>query len=446
MTKRKSASEWREEANGLRAELQALYELSEKDGLSDDEQARFDTLLAEDGPIKDCEAGEARAAEVDRLMLAHAEKARNSESLTAPCVGPSKAAESQPKAQDDGRILLRGQRSRHFEDPRHAKAAAEWFAWTTSPSEADRQQHAAAMQRFGGEEYAAQSIGTDGKGGYLVPTPIATEIIKHRDAVAVAPQLVNTITMGQETLGINEETGDVTVTYPGESSAITPSDVDYTRHTLTVVKRAAMVKMSREFIADANVSAADQVIDNLSYRFAHALDNEFINGDGTGTYGGETGLTGAVTQTAQADSGEVTVDLLDLPDYKACKDALPHRYQEGAAWLMKPAAWYQLELLLMQAGGAATAEFAAGLTNTRTFMGKPVFLSDLFPAEGADEYVAFYGNFRRGVTVGDRADMAIATSVDRYFEADDVAIRATHRYDILVHKPAAYVGLQLASS
>jgi len=60
--------------------------------------------------------------------------------------------------------------------------------------------------------------------------------------------------------------------------------------------------------------------------------------------------------------------------------------------------------------------------------------------------VAFLGNFRKAVAIGDRNDMSIDTSTERYFETDDVAIRATHRYDILVHNNDAYASLRLASS
>lgn len=452
----KTVEELQGELSTLLDSAKALAEINEADGLSDEQSAEFDTLTADDGQIA-AKREELDKAKAYRAKLDAIERNRQALAGEAPRIGrnidQSETTEAKPAASVD----LKGQRHKHFADAREAHLAGQWFAWATAPTREARDQHAAEMERLGSDtwkRYAAQSIGTAGKGGYLVPEPIATEIIKNRDAVAVAPQLANVISMASETLRINEESGDTTVYYPGESSAITLSDVDWTQHTLTVAKRAAMVKMSREFIADSNVSAADQIVDNLSYRFAYAMDNEFINGDGSGTYGSETGLIGAIGAggTVTAASGEDTIAELDIDDFVAVKRQLPLKFQQGAAWLFNPDAWYQVESLLMAAGGAATTEFVRGLDAARTFMGKPVYLSALFPAEAASTFVAFYGSFRRGVAIGDRNDMSIETSTERYFETDDVAIRATHRYDILVHNAGdgsnagAYVGLQLAAS
>lgn len=440
----KSAETLRAERLALLDEAKALGEMAQAgDDLTDEQQERFEALTSDDGEIASATAS-LESAEKFEARVAAVEQQRKSDADKSPSwnLGPSKEAEG-----ESPRIEVMGGRSKYFDDPREAKAASEWFAWASAPNRESREHHAAEMARFGGDAYNAQSIGTDGKGGYLVPTPIATEIIKNRDDVGVAAKVTNRVTMGQETLGFNEETGDATVYYPGESTAITASDVDWTRHTLAVTKRAALVKMSREFIADANVSAADQIINNLSYRFAFAMDNELINGDGTSTYGSEEGLIdqAAAGQTV-AGAGNTFAELT-LANYEAVVAAVPGKYFLGSpAWIMSRACWFGSVLPLANDAGGNTISLLQNGLGGLQWLGYPVYLTDLMPAEANSATAALFGAFSRGVTIGDRGDMSIDMSAERYFETDDVAIRATHRYDILVHNNATYAALELAAS
>ena len=61
----------------------------------------------------------------------------------------------------------------------------------------------------------------------------------------------------------------------------------------------------------------DQLVSRMAYEFAKQEDNEFINGDGTGTYGGEQGLLSALgtAGVATADTGDSTWDTLDMDDF-----------------------------------------------------------------------------------------------------------------------------------
>lgn len=439
-----SAELLRGEMNQLIDEAQGFSTTLDGGGeLSADQQARFELLLSEDGPIEKTKAALADRERIESRMQELNETQRGN--LLNQSNGGGMITEN--NSTKPSRIVLKGQTSRYFDDPKMAVASGAWLAGTLSQDHNDRNRLFTEAARVGGQEFAAQSIGTPGKGGVLVPTPLAAEIIKNRDEVAVAPQLSRPYTMTSETLRFNRETGDVTVVYPDESAAITPSDVDWTPHTLTAKQRGVLVRMSRQFVADSNVAALDEVLDNMSHRFAYALDNEWINGDGTSTYGGETGLIGAAVSgnTLAADTGVDTIAELTLADFTALKAKLPHKHRRNASWVFAPAAWSHVEGLLLESGGAATQEFSAGFTGSPRFLNSPVFESDLMPTPAASTFVAFYGDFRNAVALGDRGDMALETSTERYFETGDVAVRGLHRYDILVFNAAAYVGLELAA-
>lgn len=456
MSTRKSSAELEADRLDLLDEAEALAQLREGDDardLTDEEQARFDEITGDEGlaAAKQSEVDKARQFEVnrDRVRRERLDAERNVHQQPGRGVEP-------PKKQEP-RVSVKGHRTRHFKDDRTAYCAGQWFAYAMSPSSDVRKHHQDELIRLGGDawkEYAAQSIGTDGKGGYLVPEPISTAILKHRDDVGVLPRVANVIPMESETLRFNEETGDTTVYYPGESTAITESDVDWTQHLLTVKKRAALVKMSREFIRDSNIAAADQIVDNLAFRFQHALDNEGLNGDGTATYGSETGLIPAAGSAGvnTAESGIDTLAELSESDFTDTISTCPGRYHNSAVWIMSREVWSGACLRIMSESGGNTFMTMQQGSTQPLWMGYPVYFSDLMPAAAADAVVALFGDFRRAVVIGDRNDMSIETSTERYFETDDVAIRATHRYDILVHKPGdgsaagAYSALQLAAS
>ena len=443
----KSAQELREALSGLHADALALSEVIDKGGKwTEEQEAEYKALTDDGGKIAKADAELQAREDFDAKRRQIVERNATLNRIGKVAGGPVAEPSTEPKAA--AVPAKAGRRSKYFADGTEANLAARWLAYTTATNYADREHHAQQMASLGGPEWdvrAAQSIGTDGKGGYLVPTPISTQIIKIRDEVGLAPRVCNVIGMNSETLQINEETGDTAVQYPGEATAITATDVDFTPHTLSVVKRAALTLMSREFVTDINVSAVDLIVDNFGFKFAEAMDNELLNGDGSG-FGGVDGL-GNISGTVSVTGAGNTFEELTQANWESTIGGLAGVYHyRSPAWIMSRAAWVQSVLPLARAAGGNTiADLQAGL-NGLTWLGYPVFISDTMPAEANDAVAAFFGSYRTAATIGDRNDMSIDTSAERYFESDQIAIRATHRYDILVHKPAAVVKLVLAGS
>lgn len=441
----KTAEALRGEKLELLEKAEALTQLIDAgEELSADQQAEFDSLTAADGEIakkaaevEKAEAYEAKRDEIRRQRLADQDRAPNYGGR-----GPAKDRDETKKPH----IELKGQRSKSFKDPRDAYLSGCWLQAAVGIGDAD---HARSeMTRFGWGEYATMTEGVGNKGGIFIPAPMVNEIIRNRDLVGIAPQLCRTISLGGETLTLFEETGQQTVYYPGEGGTITPSDATFESHTLTVKKRAAMTKISPELLADAPFSAADLVVNSMAYKFAYQLDNEFINGDGTATYGGEEGLIDklAAGQTETAESGNVSDETLDLDEFDLTIAELPGLYLAGSpVWLMSRTTWAAACLRLVGNAAEATRDIQNGLSGY-TWRGYPVAFSDLMPTDGASKIRAFFGDFSRGITIGDRGDMSIATSVDSDFANDLIAIRMTHRYDILIHDNACYAALKTAAS
>jgi HK97 family phage major capsid protein len=351
-------------------------------------------------------------------------------------------------ANSEPRIELRNHRSKHFKNARDAHVAGCWMQYQLSDKADVRQKAAEDLQRFDTEAFNVMTAGAPNKGSIFIPSPMVTEIIKNRDSVGITPQIARFYGMSSETLIIPEETTRPSVYYPGETQERTASDATVEENELKVKERACLVKLTKQLIADAAISAADYVVDTMSYELAYAMDNELINGDGTSTYGREEGLLNqlAAGQTRTAATGSDTLAELINTEWTQTIAELPGKYQAGRpAWIMSRETWAGSVLpLSIAAGGNTVANMQAGLGGL-TWLGYPVFLTDLMPAAAASTVVALFGDWSRAVALGDRGDMQFEVSNDRYFEFRQIGILATHRYDILVHNNAAYSALKTAA-
>jgi len=83
-------------------------------------------------------------------------------------------------------------------------------------------------------------------------------------------------------------------------------------------------------------------------------------------------------------------------------------------------------------GGNTAANLAQGTPNT--FLGLPVvWVLKMTAAPTTGTIAAYVGDLSLAGIMGIKSDMQVATSSDRYFEADQTAFRAVQRLDINVH-------------
>ena len=118
----------------------------------------------------------------------------------------------------------------------------------------------------------------------------------------------------------------------------------------------------------------------------------------------------------------------------------------GASWIASAAFYHTVRLdLLADAGGNTLATLAAG-AGQPSFLGYPVFLTDQLPtASTSVGSNCLFGAFDKAVIIGDRAGVRVQTSSERYFDEDNLAVRATVKYDINVHDASAYSELKFTA-
>ena len=425
----------KEKIADLQDEVQAIVNLAENDDreLNDDESTRVDECLAEIQILRENE---------QRLEKVESEKQRV-------------ALARQPQKQDAPKIL-----------PAIPKAKARLHAFKGEQAERDAY-HAgqwikaqflndAAAKQFCNDHgliLGAQTGGTNSEGGFLVPDPLSDAIIDVRDSVGVARQISRVIPMTSDTLSVPKRSGGLTIAYPSEAGSITASDKAWANVSLAVKKQATLSKVSNELLADAVINVADDLASEIGFAFAQASDNELINGDGSSTYGSETGVISALGAAGKVtlDSGETSQSSVTLADLHSVAGKLGDKHHAQAVWVMNRSFYSNVVQKLVYAAGGNTVSDIAGGSGASLF-GYQVYLTEQMPADAADKCIALFGAFVNGVVIGDRDGVEIAMSDSVYFADDCMGIRATARNDINVHDAGdgsdagAIVGLFTAAS
>ena len=425
----------KEKIADLQDEVQAIVNLAENDDreLNDDESTRVDECLAEIQILRENE---------QRLEKVESEKQRV-------------ALARQPQKQDAPKIL-----------PAIPKAKARLHAFKGEQAERDAY-HAgqwikaqflndAAAKQFCNDHgliLGAQTGGTNADGGFLVPDPLSDAIIDVRDSVGVARQISRVIPMTSDTLSVPKRSGGLTIDYPSEAGSITASDKAWANVSLAVKKQATLSKVSNELLADAVINVADDLASEIGFAFAQASDNELINGDGSSTYGSETGVISALGAAGKVtlDSGETSQSSVTLADLHSVAGKLGDKHHAQAVWVMNRSFYSNVVQKLVYAAGGNTVSDIAGGSGASLF-GYQVYLTEQMPADAADKCIALFGAFVNGVVIGDRDGVEIAMSDSVYFADDCMGIRATARNDINVHDAGdgsdagAIVGLFTAAS
>jgi HK97 family phage major capsid protein len=415
---------------------------------SEARQAKYDALLAKADRIKSAiakeEAREAKKAELLKVLNRAA---------------PVEATEmAKPRIEP---ISFRG-RLRAFDNVETAHRCGQWLKAHFGDANA-RQWCRDNL----GAEYRDMGGQLNSLGGSLVFEDFSNTIIRLVETFGVAMNLAQRVTMSSDTLLVPKRLTGVTGYWIGENTTIQTSDPTATMVQLVAKKLAIATKVSNELLADNAISVADWLAQEYSTEMASRIDDAFFNGTGSSSFGGIRGLSQIDdgTHTAgvvSAGSGNTSIAALDIDDYLRALAALP-RYAIGtSAWYMHPSVYHNSVQRMMLssgtagsgtigalAGGNTAQNLAQGTPNT--FLGLPVvWVLRMSATPTAGQIAAYVGDLSLSSIMATKSDMQIASSADRYFEADQTAFRAIQRLDINHHSlgdnstAGAVVALKLA--
>ena len=286
--------------------------------------------------------------------------------------------------------------------------------------------------------------------GFLVPDEFQNDLIDLREKFGVFRQNAKIVPMASDTRSDPRRVQGLTAYFVGESTAATQSDKQWDRVRLTAKKLMVLTKYSNELNEDAVLNIGDDLAGEIAYAFALKEDQCGFIGDGTSTYGGIVGVVNALKNLdptpaniaglviASGTGYGTSYNSIVLSDFNKVVATLPE-YADvpgETKWIVSKFFWGSvMQKVATAAGGNRVADIQAGSLE-KSFLGYPVVVSQVMPkVSAANQVCALFGNLRLGARLGDRRVTTISMSEHALnaFEQDEVVIRGTERFDIVVH-------------
>jgi HK97 family phage major capsid protein len=368
-----------------------------------------------------CDALEAEFNQAEEFETIRASVvARNQELNAASVQPPSEPIETPMEVKNVIPSKISNMRVKNFASAEDAYVAGQYLA------------HLGGDQRAG-EILAAQSVGTDDKGGFTVPDPLSNALINLLEDYGVARQYCRRVVMSALTWSVPKVAAHAAVSYPDEAAAIGETDVTFSQVLLTAKKIAALVKMSTEVTEDSIVSIMDTVVQSLAYSIAIAEDQNLFNGVNLGI--NQVGIKG---DASVADTNVASVSALALDDLTACSVSIGNPIVGARnAWYINPTLYHgPVRDLLNAAGGNTIVDLEGG--QRPSLLGYPVVFTNALPGASAStsgDLLAVFGDLSLGCYFGDRRSVTFKMLNELYAENDQVGVQVTERIALEVVNP-----------
>lgn len=297
---------------------------------------------------------------------------------------------------------------------------------------------------------ADYSEGINTSGGFLVLPEFDADIIRLVIKYGKFRQKCRVVPMGSDTKSRPRRTSGLDPYFVGEGQAGTQSTGGWDRVNLTAKKLMVLSLVTNELRADAMIDMADNLAFETAAAFAKKEDQCGFIGTGVSTYGGITGLTVKLLGINGVDNGGGLVlgagDLMSeitLANLNDCLGLLPDMegLDDNAEWYSSKFFYFSvMQRLEAAAGGNTWQMIEQGSRTRRLCLGYPVNWTETLPkTNAASQILALFGDLSRSSDMGDRAQITISLSdsatvgTTNAFEVDELAFRATERFDINNH-------------
>lgn len=332
------------------------------------------------------------------------------------------------------------------------------------PEKANRYGLTKGMIETFGASLKAMSEGTNSAGGYFVPEEIQSGIIRMVEDFGLVRKFSTKISMPKtDTLNLPRLTTSVTVSWPGENTAGTPSDPVLGNVVLAVKTLMGITAVSNELLQDSNTSITEMLMTLFAEAIAGEEDNQGLMGSGSPFTGV---MNDASVNLVAPAAGNSTFTLCTTADN------LRDMITQIKPWALTGAGYFMHRVVLALAqkikdttnnyivtaptqvvfsdvngGSYGAAGLPAGY-----IWGYPVYLSEKLPSSTAvsTKYVIF-GNLKF-LYLGDRQEMKLEVSNAatiggvNAFAANQSVVRVTERVALAVALPTAFAVLRTSAT
>lgn len=298
-------------------------------------------------------------------------------------------------------------------------------------------------------EYRAQSVGTDGAGGFLVPDVMRDKIVERMVSFGGLAGAVETITTsGGETLrwpAIDDTANQGVIAAEGTAPASGGADLVFTEKTLGAFKYVAPgtgelpLRVSVELLQDSSFDVQALVQRKLGERIGRKQAAHWVTGNGTTEpFGIDTGTAAPAFTSAG----------ITYPELVAAVHSIDPAYRANAKWSFNDATAALIESIVDTTGrpilNDAHAGIASGPSN-QNLLGFPVVIDQAWPTytDGGTTRWGVFGDLREGYVI--RRVKDITMIVNPYARANegqveyvvwaraDGTVQNTNAYRVLIN-------------
>lgn len=269
----------------------------------------------------------------------------------------------------------------------------------------------------------ALTSGTSDVGG-LLPDQIGALVVQPVMDNSVAAQVATVVQIGSHSYRVPLVSADPSAAWVAEGQTISPSDGTYAELEVVPAKCAGLSVISRELADDSSPSAQSVVGEGLARDIARKIDAAFFDADGA-TTNGPAGIE-SLTMSSATYAATGPADL----DWAAA--ALSASEQKGGSishFVTDPAT----ALVIAKIKTASGSNEPLLTDRGRNVLGVPLLVSSAVTAG------TIYGVDSRFVQLVVRDNTRVEVDKSRYFESDQVGVKASMRVSFAFTHPLALV-------
>lgn len=276
-------------------------------------------------------------------------------------------------------------------------------------------------------------------GGAFVFPEFAQQVIYLSENFGAAMRLANIWPMSSDTLAVPRQTDEFAFSASGENDTLTDDTVDSDQIELVTRKQYAFARLPNELLDDAAINITDRYTMAFAKGYAKRVDQCYFLGDGSATYSNFTGITNAAWFAPVAQGTSNTWSAMVEADFNNLIGRVENVDINNCAFVCSRQFYCQVMLPLASATGRGTiSEFLSvrglGGAADAQWKGWPVYFSQVMPtATATSQKPVLFGDFKAATMIGDRKQLVITTSDQRYFDQDQFAIRGIARLAINCH-------------
>lgn len=280
------------------------------------------------------------------------------------------------------------------------------------------------------------SEGTAADGGYLVPEEFANVIIEDIRDLNIMRQFASVMTTNTDTVHIPSLVSRPKAAWRAEKAVKNTSTATFTENVLTPYSLAAIVPLSNELVADAQLGVGGSIVNYIAGLMSVALNEKeeeaFWVGNGTGK---PTGIDGGAYTLRTYAAGAGASDVQRADTLIQAYQNTPQGYRNRAIWVMNMGTLGEVGRLKDSQNRYLLTDLAG--SPTQTIKGRPVYESN-YLAGGTAIFLdpSFYQIVdREGISVQISNEATVAGS--SAFEKNLTYVRVEKRVDAELLLPAA---------